>query len=48
MKIKQALTSEQQREIINSIEVLENEEMWAMRIIDEHSKKMKVIEEGAD
>jgi hypothetical protein len=48
MKIKLALTEEQEREIINSIEVLENEEMWVMRIIDEHSKKMKVKEEGTD
>ena len=29
--------------IINSIEVLENEEMWASRVIDEYSKAMREV-----
>jgi hypothetical protein len=42
MSSKDALTQEQVNELINSIEVLENEEMWVMRVVDEQAEEVTV------
>ena len=39
MSSKDALTQEQVNELINSIEVLENEETWVMRVVDEQAEE---------
>ncbi len=40
MSSKDGLTQEQVNELINSIEVLENEETWVVRVIDEHAEEL--------
>jgi uncharacterized protein (UPF0335 family) len=42
MSSKDALTQEQLNELINSIEVLENEQMWVMRVVDEQAEEVNV------
>jgi len=42
MSSKDVLTQEQENELINSIEVLENEETWVMRVIDEQAGEVSV------
>lgn len=40
MSSKDVLTKDQENELISSIEVLENEEGWVMRVIDEQAEEV--------
>jgi hypothetical protein len=40
MSSKDVLTQDQENELISSIEVLENEEAWVMRVIDEQAEEV--------
>jgi hypothetical protein len=40
MSSQDALTQEKVNELINSIDVLENEETWLMRVVDEQAEEV--------